>query len=161
MSFIKGRRTVSLSHWRRASSIKLSWNLIFGIITNFLIFKRLKILNLETLKHTKMSEMRWQRISNGMKETSLRPLKPICYRPLEEIEKETRRLLNRLEKKRQAALIEITKHFQLNYSSQQSLGNPEDFDNEFSPVKKRKTFWKFCLRNLFCDIESLSGLLSL
>ena len=88
------------------------------------------------MKHTKMSEMRWQRISNGMKETSLRPLKPICYRPLEEIEKERRRL----EKKRQAALIEITKHFQLNYSSQQSLGNPEDFDNEFSPVKKRKTF---------------------
>ena len=87
-----------------------------------------------------MSEMRWQRISNGMKETSLRPLKPICYRPLEEIEKERRRLLNRLEKKRQAALIEITKHFQLKCSSQQSLGNPEDFDNEFSPVKKRKTF---------------------
>ena len=45
-----------------------------------------------------------------------------------------------LEKKRQAALIEITKHFQLKCSSQQSLGNPEDFDNEFSPVKKRKTF---------------------
>ena len=67
-------------------------------------------------------------------------MRTICYRSLEEIEKETRRLLNRLEKKRQAALIEITKHFQLNYSSQQSLGNPEDFDNEFSPVKKRKTF---------------------
>ena len=87
-----------------------------------------------------MSEIRWQRISNEMKETSLRPLKPICYRPLEEIEKERRRLLNRLEKKRQEALIEITKNFHLKCSSQQSLGNPEDFDNEFSPVKKRKTF---------------------
>ena len=89
-----------------------------------------------------MSEIRWQRISNGMNGTSLRPLKPICYRPLEEIEKERRRLLNRLEKKRQEALIEITNHFQMKIScsSQQSLGNPEDFDNEFSPVKKRKTF---------------------
>ena len=87
-----------------------------------------------------MSEMRWNRITNGMETASLRPLKPICYRPAEEIEKERRRLLNRLEKKRRDALIEITKHFNLKNQSQQSLGNPEDFDNEFSPVKKRKTF---------------------
>ena len=45
-----------------------------------------------------------------------------------------------LHRVRQEALIEITKYFNLKNQSQQSLGNPEDFDNEFSPVKKRKTF---------------------
>ena len=90
----------------------------------------------------KMAEMRWNRVSNGQEKASLRPLKTICYRPEEEIVKERRRLLNRLEKKRLEALEEMTHTciVHLNNLSQQSIGNPEDFDNEFSPVKKRKTF---------------------
>ena len=87
-----------------------------------------------------MSDMRWNRTSNGSEKASLRPLKEICYRPAEEIEKEKRRLLNRLEKKRFQVFEEITKYADLKALSQQSLGNPDDFDNEFSPVKKRKIF---------------------
>lgn len=86
--------------------------------------------------------MRWNRVSNGQEKASLRPLKTICYRPEEEIVKERRRLLNRLEKKRLEALEEMTHTciVHLNNLSQQSIGNQEDFYNEFSPVKKRKTF---------------------
>ena len=89
-----------------------------------------------------MSEIRWNRITNGMEKASLRPLKPICYRPVEEIEKERKRLLNRLKKKRQEAMAQMTNFRNLKTVtwSQQSLGNPEDFDNEFSLAKKRKTF---------------------
>ena len=87
-----------------------------------------------------MSDMRWNRTSTGSEKASLRPLKTICYRPEEEIEKERRRLLNRLEKKRFEVFEAVTKYADLEALSQQSLGNPEDFDNEFSPVKKRKTF---------------------
>ena len=89
-----------------------------------------------------MSDLRWNRTSNALEKASLRPLKTICYRPEEEIEKERRRLLNRLEKKRLEFFEETTNYATCNFKalSQQSLGNPEDFDNEFSPVKKRKTF---------------------
>ena len=52
-SFIKVRRTVSLSRWRRASSIKFSWNLSFGIIKNFLFF-----LKTENIKSSKFKNVR-------------------------------------------------------------------------------------------------------
>ena len=66
MSFIKGRRTVSLSRWRPASSIKFSWNLIFGIIKNFLKLENKKSSNLEIQKcprwDGKEYRMEWKRL---------------------------------------------------------------------------------------------------
>ena len=81
---------------------------------------------------------KWSREVNDFAQVTLRPLKTPCYRPAEEIENERKRILKRMENRRLQLLAEVKQTAQNENHSQQSLGDPNDFDNEFQ-IKRRRT----------------------